>query len=60
MLSLSKQYPGPKERQEAMEKLLIEVNELKTPDGKRFIIPQMFEIGNIYQQAEKELYEVVY
>ena len=55
MLSFFKQYDSPQERQAEMERLLIEVNQLKTPEGKFFHVPQMLEIGNIYQQAEAEL-----
>ena len=54
-VSFLKQYSGFKQRQAAMEKRLIEVERLKTPDGKSFIIPQMLEIQNIYFQAEEEL-----
>ncbi len=60
MLSFLKQYSSAEERQTTMEKLLIEVGQLKTPEGKLFLIPQMLEIGNIYQQAEKELYEATH
>ena len=50
-----KQYSDAIERERAMEKLLIEVDEIKTPDGKFMHIPQMREILNIYSQAEEAL-----
>jgi hypothetical protein len=47
------QYKDAEERQRAMEKLSIEVEQLKI-QGKFICIPQMTEILNIYQQAEAE------
>lgn len=55
MLSL-KQYPNTEERQVAMEKILIELTNMKNPDGKYISIPHLSEIGNIYQQVENELW----
>ena len=44
MLSL-KQYPNTEERQVAMEKILIELTNMKNPGGKYISIPHLSEIG---------------
>jgi len=50
--SWEKQYKNAQERQVAMEKLLIDITNIKLQNGLAICIPQVGEIANIYNQAE--------
>jgi len=53
--SWEKQYKTAQERQVTMEKLLIDITNIKLENGLAICIPQVGEIANIYNQAEHEL-----
>jgi len=48
-----KKYANAEERQKAFEQIVIEIEQLKTPEDKYFCIPQIRELLNIYHQAEE-------